>query len=98
MPIRLRFQLHGNRHDKIFHLVAIDQRVRRDGKPAEMLGILNPRLQLGQEHKTMEWSVDRIKYWLSVGATPSKSVAKYLVMGNIIKPESRLAPKLLPKP
>jgi small subunit ribosomal protein S16 len=28
--------------------------------------------------KRIEWNVDRIKYWLSVGAQPSKPVAKML--------------------
>ncbi|KAL0951321.1 hypothetical protein HGRIS_008027 [Hohenbuehelia grisea] len=98
MPIRLRFQLHGTRHSRIFHLVAIDQRVRRDGKPAELLGIYNPRLQLGQPEKSMEWSVDRIKYWLSVGATPTKSVAKFLEIGRIIKPDTRWHPRMSTPP
>lgn len=78
MTIRLRFALHGTRHSRIFHLVAIDHRLRRDAKPAETLGIYDPQLHPGQSHKTLEWSVDRIRYWLSVGAMPSKSVVKML--------------------
>ncbi|KAF8898843.1 ribosomal protein S16 domain-containing protein [Infundibulicybe gibba] len=93
MPIRLRLALHGTRHNRIFHLVAIDQRQRRDAKPAETLGIYNPHMKDGQAHKTIEWSVDRIRYWLHVGATPSKSVVKLLEMGNILKPGSPYHPK-----
>lgn len=79
MPVRLRLSLHGNRNSRIFHLVAIDLRKRRDAKPIELLGVYDPRLHLGQEHKTVRWSVERITYWLEKGgALPSKPVVKLL--------------------
>ncbi|RDB29263.1 30S ribosomal protein S16-1, chloroplastic [Hypsizygus marmoreus] len=93
MPIRLRFALHGTRHNRVFHLVAIEQAQRRDAKPTETLGIYNRYIAKGQPQKTIEWSVDRIRYWLSVGAIPSKSVVKLLEMGNILKPGSQYHPK-----
>ncbi|KAJ7125674.1 ribosomal protein S16 domain-containing protein [Mycena crocata] len=88
MPIRLRLAIHGRAHKRIFHLVAVNQRARRNAKPAEILGIYNPHLPHGGDHKTVEWSVDRIRYWLHVGAVPSKSVVKLLELGNILKPGS----------
>ncbi|KAI9512827.1 ribosomal protein S16 domain-containing protein [Russula earlei] len=94
MPVRLRFSLHGNRNSRIFHLVAIDLRKRRDAKPLELLGIYDPRLRQGQEHKTVQWSVDRIRYWLEKGgALPSESVVKLLERGGIIPPNSKYHPK-----
>lgn len=94
MPMRLRLAVHGTRNDRIFHLVAINQRLRRNGKPTELLGIYDPRLKPGgRDYKTMEWSVGRIRYWLDVGAIPSKSVVKLLEMGNILKPGSPYHPK-----
>jgi small subunit ribosomal protein S16 len=87
MPVRLRLSLHGNRNNRIFHLVAIDLRKRRDAKPIELLGIYEPRLRLGQEHKTMHWSVERIKYWLErAGALPSKPVVKLLERVRFLPP------------
>ncbi|KAJ4002412.1 ribosomal protein S16 [Lentinula boryana] len=89
MPMRLRLAVHGFRHDRVFHLVAINQRTRRNGKPTELLGIYDPRVKPGgKDYKTMEWSVGRIRYWLDVGAIPSKSVVRLLTMGNILKPGS----------
>lgn len=76
--MRLRLSVHGLRNNRIFHLVAIDGRRRRDGKPVELLGIYQPHLKPGEDKKVVEWSVDRIRYWLQVGATPSKSVVKLL--------------------
>ncbi|KAG6862391.1 hypothetical protein C0995_011831 [Termitomyces sp. Mi166 len=88
MPVRMRFSLHGHRKNRIFHLVAVDQRARRDAKPTELLGIYH-RYPTGEsQQKTIEWSVDRIRYWLSVGAIPTKAVSKLLEAGNILKPTS----------
>jgi small subunit ribosomal protein S16 len=42
-------------------------------------------MTLDQKHKTVEWSVDRIKYWLGVGALPSKTVVRLLEMVNSYK-------------
>jgi small subunit ribosomal protein S16 len=78
MPVRIRLAMHGRRHNRIFHLVAMNQRAARDSKPIETLGVYDPALRLGQGHKTVEWSVERIKYWLKQGALPSKPVVKIL--------------------
>ena len=78
MPIRLRLAMHGTRHRKIFHLVAINHTLRRDAKPAELLGIYNPHDRDTDNTRLVRWSVTRIHHWLSVGARPSKSVVKLL--------------------
>ena len=72
--------MHGVRNNRIFHIVAINQRQRRNAKPIELLGVYNPRLAPGETTKTIEWSVQRIRYWLRVGAQPSKTVSKLLHM------------------
>jgi small subunit ribosomal protein S16 len=87
MPVRLRLAMQGRRNNRSFRLVAIDHRKRRDAKPLETLGVYNHRV--GSENndkpiKTMEWSVDRIKYWLGVGAQPSKPVVKLLEMVRVL--------------
>jgi len=87
MPLRLRLAMHGHRHCKVFHLVAIDSRLRRDAKPAEVLGVYDPHSKEG-DARVIRWSVNRIRYWLNVGAIPSKSVVKMLELGGILKPGS----------
>ena len=78
MVVRIRFAMHGTRHNKLFHIVAINGKQRRDAKPIETLGIyrhtVNPTKD--QMSKSVDWSVARIKYWLDVGAQPSKSAVK----------------------
>lgn len=81
MPIRLRFAVHGVRNNRIFHLVAIDQRKRRNAQPLELLGVYRPRPEQTvseQPVKRMEWALDRVRFWLDHGAVPSESVARML--------------------
>lgn len=80
MTVRLRFSLVGPRHNRIFHLVALDQNARRNARPIETLAIYDPQLKNGQEHKTVRWSTERIKYWLRNGAQPTDSVVKLLTL------------------
>ncbi|EIW68030.1 ribosomal protein S16 [Tremella mesenterica] len=37
-----------------------------------------------KKEKRVEWSVDRIRYWLSVGAQPTKTVIKLLERGGVL--------------
>ncbi|CCL98290.1 uncharacterized protein FIBRA_00284 [Fibroporia radiculosa] len=92
MAVRLRLAMHGPRHNRIFRLVAIEQTWARNAKPIEVLGQFNPRVTPGETTKTVEWSVDRIRYWLGVGAMPSKSVEKLLTLGNIVTPNEHSTP------
>ena len=78
MPIRLRMAMHGHAHKKTFHIVAINSKLARNAKPAELLGIYDPHSADDKNPRVVRWSVDRIRYWLSVGAIPSKPVAKLL--------------------
>lgn len=78
MPVRIRMSVHGRCNRRIFHINVIEGTKKRDGKPIELLGIYDPHVPLGEKKKTIQWSVDRIRYWLSVGALPSTSVTKLL--------------------
>lgn len=80
MAVRLRFSLRGPRHNRIFHLVAVEQHARRDAKPIETLAIFDPQLQNGELHKTVRWVPERIRHWLRMGAQPSESVVKLLTL------------------
>jgi small subunit ribosomal protein S16 len=82
MAIRLRLAMHGFRHRRVFHLVAIDSRLRRGAKPAELLGVYDPHTK-DDDARVIRWSVERIRYWLDVGATPSKSVLKMLELASL---------------
>ena len=74
--VRLRLKRFGNRHRPFYRLCAMDIRVPRDGKALEQLGHFNPCEP--DESKQVTLKEDRIKYWLSVGAQPSETVANML--------------------
>ncbi|KAI0734617.1 ribosomal protein S16 [Fomitopsis betulina] len=88
MVVRLRLSLHGQRNHKTYRLDAVPSRLRRNAKPIEVLGMWDPRTPLGETTKEVRWSVDRIKYWLGVGAQPSKRVQKMLDIAGI-QPEHK---------
>ncbi|KAH9487032.1 30S ribosomal protein S16-1, chloroplastic [Psilocybe cubensis] len=93
MTMRIRMAMHGHRHRKIFHVVAINSKLRRDAKPTELLGVYDPHGADGRDARTVRWSVARIQHWLNVGALPSKSVVKLLELGGILKPGSPYHPR-----
>jgi len=95
MVVRMRLAMHGQRHKHIFRLVVINSLKARNAKPIETLGIYDPAMTLSEKHKTVEWSVNRIKYWLGVGALPTKPVVRLLEVGGVIPPDSKYHPKNL---
>lgn len=81
MAVKLRLKRMGRTHQSFFRLNAIDSRNQRDGRVLEELGLYDPH------GKTPEAQVrlneDRIKYWLSVGAQPTETVASLLKKNGI---------------
>ncbi len=74
--VRLRLKRFGRTHRPFYRLNAIDQRSPRDGKPIEELGHFDPCQR--DESKQASLNEERVRYWLSVGAQPSETVANLL--------------------
>ncbi len=66
----------GRKHRPYFRIVAIDGRQPRDGRPLEELGSYDPMVHNTEER--VKLNASRIKYWLSVGASPSENVAIFI--------------------
>ena len=75
MAVRLRLKRFGRKNRAFYRLGAFDSRTRRNGRAIEELGWYDP---IGPEDKQVELKIDRIDYWLSVGAQPSRTVASLL--------------------
>ena len=75
MAVRLRLKRTGRKNRACFRIVAMDSRTKRDGKAIEELGSYDP--EAAPESK-YQLKVDRVTYWLSVGAEPSEPVAAIL--------------------
>lgn len=68
----IRLTRGGAKKRPFYHIVATDSRNRRDGRYLERLGYFNP-IANGQE-KRLVLNLDRINYWLGVGAKVSLRV------------------------
>ena len=74
MAVRLRLKRHGRRNRPFYRIVAMEARKRRDGRELEVVGHYDP---IAKEENT-SLKLDRIEYWLSVGAQPTETVADIL--------------------
>ncbi len=95
MSVRIRFNRIGRPHAAYYRLVAIDRRQARDASPIEVLGTFNPRNMKNPE----VIHVERIKYWVGVGALPTESVVHTLKQAGIweqVKPAAKAAPAAKP--
>ncbi len=81
-PVAIRFQRFGRKKSPFYRLVAIDSRVRRDGRPLEYLGWYDPL------KKETNLNAPAIKQWLSVGAQPSDTVRNLLKKAYVIQPDN----------
>lgn len=82
MAVRIRLKRCGRRNRPYFRIGVFDARTKRDGKSIELVGNYNPIEK--DEEKKYTLNVDRIKYWLSVGAKPTEAVEKILKKKQII--------------
>eukprot|EP00301_Raphidiophrys_heterophryoidea_P019190 c4163_g1_i1.p2 GENE.c4163_g1_i1~~c4163_g1_i1.p2 ORF type:complete len:133 (+),score=30.75 c4163_g1_i1:49-399(+) len=83
MVVRLRFARFGRVHAPMYRLMAADSRYKRDGRHLEVLGSFDPAPDnFGLKH--MQLNVERVKYWLTCGAQPTKPVAKLLGLAGIL--------------
>jgi small subunit ribosomal protein S16 len=83
MTVRLRLQRRGKPKRPYYRVVAIDQRAKRDGEPIEILGQYDP---IAKDNK-FRVSMERINYWLSVGAKASETVAVFVKKNQVVKIE-----------
>ena len=93
MATKIRMSRAGAKNRPFFRIVVADSRSPRDGRFLEKLGTYNPLLEKGDPQRVV-LNVDRIKHWLSVGATPSDRVARFLHEADLgPKPVIRETPK-----
>jgi small subunit ribosomal protein S16 len=76
----LRMKRMGRSHRPFYRLGAMDKRSQRDGRMIEQLGWYDP---VGPADKQINLDVERISYWLSVGAQPSETVANLLKKAGV---------------
>lgn len=80
MATVIRLSRGGRKKLPFYHVVTADKRDSRDGRYIEKLGHFDP-LAEGKG----KWSIDndRLSYWLSTGAQPSKRVITYALANKL---------------
>ena len=84
MSTRIRLARAGSKNRPFFRIVVSDKRSPRDGKFIEKLGTYNPLLPKEDENRVL-FDEERVKYWLSKGATPSYKMAIFLSKSNLVE-------------
>lgn len=74
MSVKLRLSRVGAKKNPFYRVVVTDSRNPRDGKFIEHIGIYDPN----RDPVEIRFDMDRVKHWLSVGATPSDTVSELL--------------------
>jgi small subunit ribosomal protein S16 len=87
LAVKLRLKRFGRLNLPTYRLVATDARSPRDGRIIEALGYYLPLMPRRQEQLKLDG--DRVRYWLSVGAQPSETVASMIKRSGIELPRPR---------
>ena len=74
MAVRIRLARHGRKKRPFYRIVAADCRAPRDGRYIERLGHFDPM----KEPNELVVDLERVDYWMGVGADPSETAAKLI--------------------
>ena len=74
MAVRIRLARYGRKKRPFYRLVAADGRAPRDGRYIERLGHFDPMA----EPNELVVDLERVDYWIGVGASPSETAAKLI--------------------
>mmetsp|Transcript_1766 Transcript_1766/g.2389 ORF Transcript_1766/g.2389 Transcript_1766/m.2389 type:complete len:142 (-) Transcript_1766:187-612(-) len=98
MVVRLRLQRFGRKNRPFYRVVAADSRSPRDGKFLEIVGTYDP-ITSKDGVKEVRFDSQKVRYWLSVGAQPSRRVG--WLLGNFgllpVQPHRVFGPSAVPK-
>ncbi len=83
MSLKIRLSRGGAKRRPMYRIVVADTRSARDGRFIERIGLYQPLFPAGHPER-LTMNEERIKYWLSQGATPSDRVAVFLGQAEII--------------
>lgn len=72
MAVKIRMQRGGATHNPHYRVVVTDVRSPRDGRFVEKVGTYDPKNK--DASKQINLNLERIDYWMGVGAKPSDTV------------------------
>ena len=75
MSLKSRLRRNKKKHTPFYGIVVMDSRKKRDGEYIEKLGWYDP---LKTEFPKFVMDIERVNYWIGVGAQPSERIAKFI--------------------
>ena len=82
MSVRIRLSRGGTKKRPFYRIVATPTQTRRDGRFLEKLGTYDPLLPSDHPGRVI-LQEERVRHWLSQGASPSDRVARFLDAAGI---------------
>ncbi len=79
--VKLRLRRMGSRNAPFYRIVAVDSRLKRDGKYLDNIGHYDPKT----EPFTLKIDTEKAIKWLSVGAQPSETVRSFFKRAGILQ-------------
>ena len=73
--VKIRLKRVGTKNTPVYRVVVADRRSPRDGKFIEEIGTYQP---LTADAINFTLDLERVKYWVGVGAQPSETVASMI--------------------
>jgi small subunit ribosomal protein S16 len=70
--VTIRLARHGSKKNPFYHITVAERSAGRDGRFVERVGFYNP-VARGRD-EALRVDLDRVQYWLSVGARPTDKV------------------------
>ena len=88
MSVRIRLARAGAKKRPFYRIIATPSRNPRDGRFLEKLGTYNPLLPDDHPDRVV-LNEERLRYWLTQGASPSDRVARFLDGAGITEGQAR---------
>ncbi len=90
MALKIRLARGGAKKRPFYRIVVAEATSPRDGRFVERVGSYNPMLASDHADRVV-LNVERIQYWLSVGAQATDRVQLFLSRANLVKAEPQTA-------
>lgn len=97
MAVRIRMKKMGRTHRPFYRICVMDSRTKRDGRAIEEVGFYDT--SVADKSQRVKLDMERIDYWVGVGAQPSEKVAVLInkVRKNKFGTAAQPAPMAAPK-
>lgn len=76
MSVKIRLARQGSKNRPYYRIVIADIRSPRDGKFIEKIGHYDPLLNVEKATEKAVIDLERLQYWISVGAKPTATVQR----------------------